>query len=131
MSTETSILLAVLAAPLAVLALVAAVATVVLARRLGTRARMTTRQLDTGAGALVAACREARATLDHVGVLLASLHAAGSRLDRDLPGWTASLVDARLTVQRLTRSRLGPLVRTARIAGALARVAFLWRSPVR
>ena len=120
-----------MAAPIAVLAVVAAVVVGMLVRR-GRRG------LDRSAITLErqeAVIREelatARGSIERMGTAIAAFRTQGNALETDLASWTASLSEQRQTIERLNRSRLGPAVRAMQLAGALARVALLWRAPAR
>lgn len=131
MTIETATLLAVLAAPIAVLAVVAATAVTLLARR-GRRGML---RSTVGLEQQVAAVRQgllsSRVAIERTELAATALRARGRALDADLESWTTGLTAQRHTIERLNRSRLGPAVRAMQLAGALARVALLWRTPAR
>jgi len=128
---ETATLLAVLATPIAVLAVVAAVAVGLISRRgrdgMSRSATMLARQEGTMREELVGA----RGALTRSSSAITAIRATGSRLDTDLALWTAHLTGQRQAIERLSLGGLGPAVRAMKLAGALARVALLWRTPAR
>ena len=131
MQIETATLLAVMAAPIATLALVVAFAVAMMARR-GRRAiEGATRRLEAQEPMVRAQLTSARDSLERVGAATSSLRAQGTTMDGDVAGLTARLVDQRATIERLNSGRLGPAVRALQMASALARVALLWRTPAR
>jgi hypothetical protein len=129
--TESATLLAVLAAPTAVLVLVLALAVALLARRgrrsLGRAAARLQRAEAPARDDLSAA----RAALARATIASAELRRQGRRLDADIAAWTTDLAATHHTIERVTRGRLGPTVRAMQLAAALARVALLWRTPAR
>ena len=62
---------------------------------------------------------------------VAAVRRQGKVLDRDLDAWTARLSRRRVGLMRLTRGRMAPMVRALQVAGAIARIAVLWRTPAR
>jgi hypothetical protein len=128
---ETATLLALVAAPLAVVAFVGALAVVLLAGRGRRSLEAGSQRID----ALEPVARErlagARISLGRVTDASAELRAQGRKLDQDLITWAATLAEQRGGVERLSRGKLGPAVRAMQVAGALARVALLWRMPAR
>ena len=131
MQTDTATLLALLAAPLAVIAVVVALATGLVARR-GARS-LGTATVRLGEIGLQTRdqLRTARAACERMSAAAVTLQAQGLTLDEDIAAWTASLVEGRTSLERMTRSRLAPAVRVVQLASALARVALLWRMPAR
>jgi hypothetical protein len=129
--TETATLLAVLAAPLAVVAAVFALAIVSAVRRSRRELVRTTARLETQEGAIRDGLIAARAAFDAAGASVTRMRGEGGRLDADVAAWTLALIDARTTLRSMARGRLGPMVRAVQVAGALARIALLWRAPAR
>lgn len=131
MTTETATLLAVLAAPIAVLTMVAAVAVGMLVRRGRQGLDRSAIRLERQDAAIREELVTARGSIERMSTAIAAFRAQGSSLDADLATWTATLSEQRQTIERLNRGRLGPAVRVMQLAGALARVALLWRAPAR
>lgn len=131
MQTETATLLAVLAAPLAVVAVVLAIATVLLTRRARRDLVRTSDQLEIQRTALAQQLTDARTVLAQATPVLARLREDEARMAGTVTDWTAALAEGRDALDRLTRGRMGPMVRAVQVAGALARIALLWRAPTR
>ena len=131
MQIDTATLLALVATPTAVLALVSALAVAMLARRGRRTLGGATSRLDAREANVREELVGARVSLERLRVAAASLRSQGPRFDKDLATWTVAIADQRLAVERLRRGRLGPAVRAMQVAGALARVALLWRMPAR
>ena len=131
MHTESATLLAVVAAPVAVLAVVAAVS-VWLAVRV---ARRTLRAAATGLERHEPAIRRdlvsARGSIARANSALDALGARAEVMEADATAWTDALGQQRQAIERLNLGRMGPAVRAVRLAATLARVALLWRSPAR
>ena len=131
MQTETATLFAVLAAPLAVLAVVLAIATLLVVRR-GRRSLIgTADRLEVQRTAIREELVGFREAIEQAGPVIARLREDEDRFAHNVTDWTASLADGREALQRLTRGRMGPVVRAVQVAGVLARIALLWRAPVR
>jgi len=130
-TTETATLLAVLAAPIAVLAVVAAVAVGMIARRGRQGLGRSATGLERQEAALRGDLESAQGSIEGVAAALTALRTQGHRLDADLVTWAAGLSEQRRTIEGLNRSRLGPAVRAVQLAGAIARIALLWRTPAR
>lgn len=131
MTTETATLLAVLAAPIAVLAVVAAVTVGMLVRRGRRGLDRSAMRLERQETVIREELVTARGSFERISTVIAAFRTQGTALDADLATWTASLSDQRKAIERLDRGRLGPAVRAMQVAGALARVALLWRAPTR
>jgi len=128
---ETATLLAVLAAPIAVLAMVAAVAVSMLVRRGRRGLDRSAMKLERQETVIREELVTALGSIERMSTAMAAFRTQGTALDADLATWTASLSDQRKTIEQLDRGRLGPAVRAMQLAGALARVALLWRAPAR
>lgn len=131
MQPETATLLAVVAAPLAVLAVVLAIVVVLMARRGRRELGRTTERLASQEVVIREQLRAVRAAADATTMLLTRVREEADRLDTGVTTWTAMLRGARQDLERLTTGRIGPMVRMMQVTGALARVALLWRAPVR
>ena len=131
MTIETATLLAVLAAPIAVLAMVAAVAVSMLVRRGRRGLDRSAMKLERQETVIREELVTALGSIERMSTAMAAFRTQGTALDADLATWTASLSDQRKTIEQLDRGRLGPAVRAMQLAGALARVALLWRAPAR
>lgn len=131
MQPETATLLAMVAAPLAVLAAVLAIVVVRMARRGRRELGRTTERLASQEAVIRDQLRDVRAAADATTMLLTRVREEADRLDTGVTTWTATLRGARQDLERLTTGRVGPMVRMMQVAGALARVALLWRAPVR
>ncbi len=131
MTTETATLLAVLAAPIAVLAVVAAVVVGLLARRGRLGLVRSAMKLERQEALIWEELGSARGSIERTATAITAFRTQGRALDADLPMWTARLSVQRQTIEQLNRGRLGPAVRVMQLAGAVARVALLWRTPAR
>ena len=131
MTIDTATLLAVLAAPIAVLAMVAAVAVSMLVRRGRRGLDRSAMKLERQETVIREELVTALGSIERMSTAMAAFRTQGTALDADLATWTASLSDQRKTIEQLDRGRLGPAVRAMQLAGALARVALLWRAPAR
>lgn len=131
MTTETATLLAVVAAPIAVLAMVAAVAVGMLVRRGRRGLDRADMRLERQETVIREELVTARSSIEQMSTAVAAFRTQGDTLDADLAMWSASLSDLRQTIERLNRGRLGPAVRAMQLASALARVALVWRAPAR
>lgn len=131
MTTETATLLAVVAAPIAVLATVAAVAVGMLVRRGRRGLDRADMRLERQETVIREELVTARSSIEQMSTAVAAFRTQGDTLDADLAMWSASLSDLRQTIERLNRGRLGPAVRAMQLASALARVALVWRAPAR
>lgn len=129
--TETATLIAVLAAPIAVLAGVAALAVVLLARSGRGRLVRGRQRLDRATPALEEELASARISLDRLRATSAVMATRGREADVRLAAMTDDLASGRASIQAFSRGRLAPAVRAVQLAGALARVALLWRMPAR
>lgn len=131
MDTDTAILLALITTLLAVLAAVTAAVGVTMVRRGRRGSRRATGALERAHATFHAGLTSTRGTIDQVAATIARARSQGVTLDADMATWSTGLHDLRTTIHRLTRGRLGPAVRALQVAGALARVALLWRTPAR
>lgn len=131
MQPDTATLLAVLAAPLAVLAAVLAIVVVLGIRRTRGQLTRTADRIATQQDAIVADLRSVRTAAETTTLSLARMREDADRLDAKAVAMTATLRDVRRDLERLTTGRVGPVVRAMQVASALARVALLWRAPVR
>ena len=131
MQPDTATLLAVLAAPLAVLASVLAIAVVLGFGRVRRQLTVTADRIGAQAAEIGAELRAVRSAADAATVLLTRVREEADRLDTGAADLTATLRDARQGLERLTTGRVGPMVRAMQLASALARIALLWRAPVR
>jgi hypothetical protein len=128
---DTTALLAVLAAPLAALAAVLAIVVLLGIRRARHRLTRTAGRIIAQEEAIRAELRSVGTAADAASTLLARVRDEADRLDTEVVAWTAALHDTRQGLERLTTGRVGPMVRAMQLAGALARIALLWRAPVR
>lgn len=131
MQPDTAALLAVLAAPLAVMAAVLAIVVLLGVRRARQRLTGTAGRITAQEEAIRAELRSVRTAADAASTLLARVRGEADRLDAEVAAWTAALRDTHQGLERLTTGRVGPMVRAMQLAGALARIALLWRAPVR
>jgi uncharacterized protein (DUF3084 family) len=128
---DTATLLAVLAAPLAVLAAVLGIVVVLGIRRVRRQLTGTADRIRSQEAAIGAELRAIRIAADAATVLLTRVREEADRLDTGAADLTTTLRDARQGLDRLTTGRVGPMVRAMQLASALARIALLWRAPVR
>ena len=131
MLIETATLLAVVAAPIAVMAVVVAALVVLLVRHGRSGLAQAATRLEQQEAVIREELVTARGSLERLGVAMTSFRAQGRSLDADLVRWTTGLSTQRTTIERLSRARLGPAVRAVQMASALARIAVLWRTPAR
>lgn len=131
MQPDTATLLAVLAAPLAVLMAVLALGVMLGVRRARRRLAGAADRLGTQEAVIGAELRAVRSAADAATVLLTRVREEADRLDAGAADLTTTLRDARQGLERLTTGRVGPMIRAMQLASALARVALLWRAPVR
>ncbi len=131
MQPDTATLLAVLAAPLAVLAAVLAIVVVLGARRTRRQLARTADRITTQQDVIEAELRSVRDAAAAASLFLTHVHEEADRLESGAVAVTATLRDARQGLERLTTGRVAPAVRAMQLASALARVALLWRAPVR
>jgi hypothetical protein len=128
---DTATLLALLTAPLAVLAAVLAIVVVLGVRRARLQLTQAADRIATQEAVIDATLRSVRTAADQATVVLTRVREEADRLDMGAVAVTATLHDARHDLERLTTGRVRPMVRAMQLAGALARVALLWRAPVR
>ncbi|MFN8621996.1 MAG: hypothetical protein U0869_14795 [Chloroflexota bacterium] len=131
MQTEAATVIAVLAAPFAVVASGAALVVVMVARS-GRRGLARARgRLDQGATGLEEELVAARTALERLGETSVELRDRGRTADIRIEAWTDDLARGRATIDGFSRGRLAPAIRAVQLASALARVALLWRLPAR
>ena len=128
---ETATLLAVVAAPLAVVAVVAAAFVVLSVRRGRSGLVRSATRLEQQETLLREELVIAKGSLERLDGAITSFRAQGDALDTDLVSWTAGLKEQRTTIELLNRGRLRPAVRAVQMASALARITLLWRAPAR
>lgn len=131
MTTETAILLAIVAAPVAVVMLVLAMAVALSVRRVRRSVARSSDLIDGTTDRWIQEFRSGRRALGHRAAELEALRQRGRALDGDLERWAGYLTDLRTTVARVDQRRLSPAVRAMRWASVLGRVALVWRTPGR
>ncbi len=131
MHADTLTLLLAVAVPSAALAALGATGMLLAARRIRSsvdRAAMRAADRTAAIGRDLAAARE---TATITSLRLARVREETARLDADITGLTHAWRTSRARLDQLTHGRVGPMVRAMQVAGALARIALLWRTPTR